>query len=380
MACVYALGVDLGATACSASIFRSGHAEVATLGSLTSWPALIALTAEGQVVAGERAEVVARSNPERTVSGAHRRIGDDTPLLFAGHSMSAEQLVGHQLRAVVDAVTSHEGEPPTRVAIARPADWGPYRCERFDDAVAFSAVPNVEILPAPVAAVEHHASLNEIADGARLGVFDMGGSSIVASIVEWHSSGHHEVGATTRVDDVGGDVLDDQLFAFAQRSLPVGVDVDPAALFASCIRAKVELSTSTEAVIEVGSVSLRVTRAEFEHAIRPHLERSVDALLETAEARSPQSSTLDGVLLVGGSSSVPLLGQLVALQLGVMVHVDVEPQHCAALGLARTAARTAGLVDVVRDASSTGTAIAAPPGARPLAIDAPAAPALDIGP
>jgi len=335
---------------------------------------MLALGDEGQVVAGERAVEVATAHPERCTRGVFGRLGDNTPSLFGGHLMRAEQLVGHQLRAVIDAVADLEGERPTSVAVGRPADWGPHRLSCLDDAIAYSAVPNVEAIATSAAALAHYASLGALADQSKVGVFDMGGTSVVASVLTWRSSPDLAGGLSVRADHLGGETLDDEMLAFAHDALGSHNDVDPMALFNACVMAKIELSSSTEAVIDAGPVSLRITRGEFERAIRPHLERAVDVLVAATELDTPSGVSLDRVILLGGSSAVPLIGQLVASRLGVMVDIDVHPQHCAALGLARLAAGTAGLIAPVPGESETASDGSLPVVSRPAASDAPAAP------
>lgn len=371
---MYTLGVDLGATSCTASVFRSDHASVVRLGaSQLSSPSVVALDVDGAIIIGEAAAALLRSNSGRAVAGVHQRVGDDTPVLIGGHALPAEHLIGHQLRSLVDAIAEAQGERPAAVAVGRPVDWGGHRRERFADAVSYSAVPNVEIVDTPTAVLEHYASLGAVDEAEAIGVFDMGGTSVVASIIG--SNGNAASGGgSIRVNGLGGAVLDDELFAFVCNAMPAEAEVDLAALLAACISAKLELSANTEATVDVAPVSIRVTRGEFERAIRPHLELAVDALEEAAEAASSRGTTIDRVLLVGGSSSVPLIGQLVAARLGVSVGIDAHPQQCAALGLARIAARSAGLMSAPVRIPSVDGFEAATPMQRPPESDAPKAP------
>lgn len=341
----YALGVDLGATTCKAAAFRSGRASVVQLGATNLWwPAAAGLLDDGTVGIGDQAVDLLTSKPERVATGFLSRVGDETPLLFGGHLMRAEHLVGHQLRAVVDAVASAVGDQPAAIAVNHPAAWGAHRLECLAEAMAFSAVSGVELVPTPVAALRHYASIEPIADGAIVGVFDMGGSTVEASIVEWRATGPSVVVGAVRLDDVGGERLDDELFAFAQTAVADAALANQSALFDECVVAKVNLSSNTAAAISLGETSLRVTRGEFEAMIRPHLDRALDVLVEVAEAELDAGAVLDRVVLVGGSAAVPLIGQLVASQFGASVDLDVHPQHCTSLGLARTAAVAASLV------------------------------------
>jgi cell division ATPase FtsA len=134
---------------------------------------------------------------------------------------------------------------------------------------------------------------------------------------------------------------------------------DVARLRRECTEAKEALSIDTDATIAValGGVRQRVrlTRAEFEEMIRPDLERTVEATHRALESAGVESGQLDAILLIGGSSRMPLVSQLIAAEFGRAPAIDADPKVAVAMGAARFGAPA----DAAESASPTGTLEAA---------------------
>ena len=346
----YLLGIDLGTTRTAAAIgrldARPGEAEIVNLGDRASAvPSVLYLGDDGSVVVGEAAERRAVSSPDHVVREFKRRIGDPTPLIVGGRPWAPEDLSARLVRWVVDRVAQREAGPATRIAVTLPASWGPHKTERLGGALAGQGL-QVSYIAEPQAAALHYASAERVEPGSTIAVYDFGGGTFDAAVV--HKDGHtfKLLGRPEGVDRLGGIDFDEIVFQHVVAGMPEafeGLDEnDPAVLSAvaalrrECVEAKEALSSDTEVSIPVltpkAQGSVRMHRSEFEAAIRPQVEDTVDALQRAVGSAGLAPQQLSAVLLVGGSSRIPLVGQLVSELLGRPVTVDVDPKNAISMG------------------------------------------------
>jgi molecular chaperone DnaK len=346
----YLLGIDLGTTRTAAAIgrldARPGEAEIVNLGDRASAvPSVLYLGDDGSVVVGEAAERRALSAPDHVVREFKRRIGDPTPLIVGGRPWAPEDLSARLVRWVVDRVAQREAGPAARIAVTLPASWGPHKTERLGGALAGQGL-QVSYLAEPQAAALHYASAERVEPGSTIAVYDFGGGTFDAAVV--HKDGHafKLLGRPEGVDRLGGVDFDEIVFQHVVTGMPEafeGLDEnDPAVLSAiaalrrECVEAKEALSSDTEVSIPVltpkGQGSVRMHRSEFEAAIRPQVEDTIDALQRAVSSAGLVPQQLSAVLLVGGSSRIPLVGQLVSELLGRPVSVDADPKNAIAMG------------------------------------------------
>jgi actin-like ATPase involved in cell morphogenesis len=346
----YLLGIDLGTTRTAAAIgrrdARPGETEIVNLGDRASAvPSVLYLGDDGSVVVGEAAERRALSSPDHVVREFKRRIGDPTPLIVGGRPWAPEDLSARLVRWVVDRVAQREAAPAARIAITLPASWGPHKTERLGGALAAQGL-QVSYIAEPQAAALHYASAERVEPGSTIAVYDFGGGTFDAAVV--HKDGHtfKLLGRPEGVDRLGGIDFDEIVFQHVVAGMPEafeGLDEnDPAVLSAiaalrrECVEAKEALSSDTEVSIPVltpaAQGSVRMHRSEFEAAIRPQVEDTVDALQRAVASAGLAPQQLSAVLLVGGSSRIPLVGQLVSELLGRPVSVDADPKNAIAMG------------------------------------------------
>jgi molecular chaperone DnaK len=346
----YLLGIDLGTTRTAAAIgrldARPGETEIVNLGDRASAvPSVLYLGDDGSVVVGEAAERRAVSSPDHVVREFKRRIGDPTPLIVGGRPWAPEDLSARLVRWVVDRVAQREAGPAARIAVTLPASWGPHKTERLGGALAAQGL-QVSYLAEPQAAALHYASAERVEPGSTIAVYDFGGGTFDAAVV--HKDGHtfKLLGRPEGVDRLGGIDFDEIVFEHVMAGMPEafeGLDEnDPAVLSAiaairrECVEAKEALSSDTEVSIPVltpkAQGSVRMHRSEFEAAIRPQVEDTVDALQRAVASAGLAPQQLSAVLLVGGSSRIPLVGQLVSELLGRPVTVDVDPKNAISMG------------------------------------------------
>ncbi len=385
----YQLGIDLGTTYTAAAIHRDDRSTIFSLGDRSAAiPSVVLLRDDGTVLTGDAAERRAVTEPERVAREFKRRLGDTTPIIVGGSPYSSEALMARLLRSVVDAVEKREGEAATRIAISHPANWGPYKIDLLTQAVTLANLDpdSVCFLTEPEAAAISYASQERIDPGAVVAVYDLGGGTFDAAMLRRTDNGFEIIGRPEGIERLGGIDFDAAVFAHVSRALDGAIQqLDPedptalaavARLRADCVEAKEALSADTDATIPVllpnVQTEVRLTRREFEGLIRPSLVDSIEAMRRAVRSAGLEMDDVSRVLLVGGSSRVPLIAQMVSSELGRPIAVDAHPKHAIALGASYFAA------------SDTGSDMATPPpadaaatppaGIPPVTIDEPPAP------
>ena len=357
----YTLGVDIGTTYTAIAICRDGRAEIAPLGN-RGWsaPSVVFLGSDQTVLVGEPAVRRSAADPLRVVREFKRRIGDQVPLLIGGSPVSADTLTAIVLRAVVQEVVALEPGPPDHVVLTHPANWGPYKTECLWQAIRMAAVDElcpVSLMSEPQAAAAFYASTERLDPGDVIAVYDLGGGTFDAAVLRRTQHGWELAAPAEGIERLGGIDFDQAVLSFVDAATGgrlQGIDPsDPseenyeatmAALLrvrGDCVDAKEALSSDTDTTLRVVmpgfQTDVRLHRAEFEAMIEPSVQVSIDALLRVLRSANIAPDQLRAVLLVGGSSRIPLVGHLVGQTLRVPVAVDAHPKHSVAMGAALTA-------------------------------------------
>jgi molecular chaperone DnaK len=412
---MYALGVDLGTTYTAAATWRNGQAGVVSLGSRAAVvPSVVLPREDGATLTGEAASRRALIEPQLVAREFKRRVGDTTPIVLGGVPYSAVALTARLLRWVMDEVTSREGGPPSAVCVCRPANWGPYKEDLLRQAPQLAGVEApVTYTTEPEAAATFYAQQQRVPPGAMVAVYDLGGGTFDAAVLRKTQTGFEIIGQPSGIERLGGIDFDAAVFHHVARALGGKLaeldEDDPTAIAAvarlrqECTAAKEALSTDTDTSIAVLlpdiNTEVRLTRAELEAMVRPALHDSIEVLRAVLRSAGVSPDQLHSVLLVGGSSRMPIVAQLVGAELGRPVTVDAHPKHAVALGAAWLAGGRAGLVTAppataaapppaVAAAATLAAAAAAPPApaadptataVAPRAVAAVAPPPVDVG-
>jgi hypothetical protein len=333
----YQVGVDLGSTFSAAAVCRSDSPAAELVPYLRT---VLFVNRDGSIVVGDDAERRAVTDPQRVVRQFIRRIGDGVPILAGGTALPAEMLAARFVGRMLDTVAAQLNGPASRVTVTHPAGWGAHRVAALRD-----ALPGTRFLPSPVAAVLAQSTRDRIPPGATVAVYDLGGTGFEASVVRRDTTEAFGLAGPAEDLEIGGLDLDESVFTHVTTALgPAWGRLDPAdpavraavlALRRGCTAAKEALSADTEVQIPVAlpgvDTRVRLTRAEFEEAIRPAVEETVAALDRAITAAGVEP---DAVLLTGGSARIPLLTQLVSERLGRPVSVAFDPKGIAAIGAA----------------------------------------------
>ena len=399
----YYLGIDLGTTYTAAASEREGVVEALTLGNRTaSVPSVVFLRDDGEILVGETATRRATSDPGRVAREFKRRVGDPTPIILGGTPYAAEMLMARLLRWSVDRVREQQGEDPRAIALTHPANWGPYKLDLFTQAVRQVDLDAALLLAEPVAAATFYASQRSLAADSVVAVYDLGGGTFDAAVVRRNEQGFEMVGTPEGMERLGGIDFDEAVFAHVRNAVGDGLDkLDPeepaaqaavARLRQECIDAKEALSSDTDVSIPVLlpglQTEVRLTRSEFEAMIRPAISETIVALRRAIRSASVKDDEISAVLLVGGSSRIPLVAQMVGAELGRPIAIDAHPKDAISFGAAiavaekRGAATPESVTTVLADnrpppptVSSDGTRRPAPPGAGGVAAGGPRPPA-----
>jgi molecular chaperone DnaK len=348
----YLLGIDVGTTRTAAATCRIGawpsDTEIVNLGDRSSAvPSVLYVGDDGSVVVGEAAERRATSDPDHIVREFKRRIGDPTPVLVNGRPWAPEELAARLVQWVVDRVAQREGGPAAHLAVTHPASWGAHKKDLLGAALRRHGL-QATFLAEPQAAALDYAAAERVEPGSTIAVYDFGGGTFDAAVVHKDPQGFSLLGRPEGVERLGGIDLDELVFEHVVEGLPEAFDgldeSDPAVLSAvaavrrECTEAKEALSADTEVSIPVltpvGQGSVRLHRSEFEAMIRPHVEETVGALHRAIASAGVGADQLTAVLLVGGSSRIPLVAQMVSEELGRPVAVDADPKNAIAKGAA----------------------------------------------
>ncbi|MDT7742672.1 MAG: hypothetical protein QOE59_1750 [Actinomycetota bacterium] len=350
----FGLGVDLGTTFTAAAVSRGDQPEMVTLGDRSAAiPSVVMIREDGTSLVGDAAHRRAVAQPARVAREVKRRLGDPTPLILGGEPHSAAQILSRLLRAAVDAAAAREGRRPDGIVLTHPANWGPYKRELFDSVPRLADLTAVSMVTEPEAAAAHYASTARVAKGSVVAVYDLGGGTFDATVLHQLDDGFEFLGPPEGIEGLGGIDFDEAVFAHVDRSLDGALSAldldDPRAASSlvrvrqDCVLAKEALSGDTETSVPVMLPNLhtevRLTRGEFEEMIRAPVEATVSALRRALTAADVAPEKLSNVLLVGGSSRIPLVSQMLSAELGRPTAVDTHPKHAVALGAALLAGR-----------------------------------------
>ncbi|WP_370874552.1 Hsp70 family protein [Pseudarthrobacter defluvii] len=351
----YALAVDVGTSFTAAAVVRfhqgaSPVPECLPLGARgASVPSVVYYPEEGTVLVGEAAERRGLDTPERVVREFKRRIGDDVPIVLGTLALQPEDVFATVARWVADRAAEREGGPASAFFLTHPAAWGNHRLSGVRDALAAHGLENVTLLPEPEAAALHYAWQVRVEEGSTIAVYDLGGGTFDTAVLRKSGNSRFELlGRPEGIEDLGGADFDAAVFRYVAGHSGTALDhldpTDPAVLGAltrlrrECVEAKEALSADSEASIPVllpgVQQQIRLVRSEFEALIEEPVRETVEALEHSLAQLQLEPEDLSTVLLIGGSSRIPLVAQLVSEQLGRPIAVDADPKSSICLGAA----------------------------------------------
>ena len=384
----YALGVDLGTTYTAAAIARGTTAEPLPLGAdAAQAPSVVLIREDGEVLVGDAAERRAATEPTRAAREFKRRLGDPVPIVIGDATHTVESLMAHQLRDVVRRATEQEGEAPSIVVLTHPANYSDYKIGLLRQAAAQAGLPaeRVMLVTEPEAAAIAYSRQARIDTGEIVAVYDFGGGTFDAALVRRTVDRFELIGVPEGMERLGGIDFDQAVMAHVDTTLAglvSGADRnDPltrpaqARLRTDCRRAKEALSTDSDTTIPVSlpgvQTEVRLTRDEFESMVRPRVGETVKALERAVASAHIEMDQVARILLVGGTSRMPIVAEMLRSATGRPVALDAHPKLAIAVGAALAGTNSiqhpVAAIAVATDASTWQAPTRAPvPGPEPV--------------
>jgi molecular chaperone DnaK len=346
----YVLGVDLGTTYTAAATFdpADGQARMLGLGNRAlQVPSVLYRNPDGTFLVGEPAVRRGLTDPRNVAREFKRRIGDHVPIVIGGSPYSPQALTARLLRWVVDQATERMGAAPDSVILTHPANWAAFKLDLLRQAAVLADLPTVLTCTEPEAAAQEYASKAALKTGDRICVYDLGGGTFDAAVLIRTATGFSTLGIPEGIEHLGGVDFDEAVFERVLAEAGIDVfDVDATTTAAlvrlrtDCTESKEALSTDVEVVIAVNipnnpPTTVRLTRGEFEEMIRPALADTITATNRALRSAATGPDDLAAVVLVGGSSRIPLVSETLTSTYQRLVARNTHPKHDIALGAAR---------------------------------------------
>ena len=378
------IGIDLGTTNSVVAVMEGGEPTVITNaeGSRLT-PSVVAFTKSGERLVGQVAKRQAVTNPENTVYSIKRFMGrkydevseemkmvpyevdreGDRVVVTERSSGKPERLAPPQISAMVlqklkQAAEDYLGQPVTRAVITVPAYFNDAQRQATKDAGQIAGLEVMRIVNEPTAAALAYG-LDKKKD-ETIAVYDFGGGTFDISILEV-GEGVVEVKSTNGDTHLGGDNLDQRIIDWIvdefRKAEGIDLSKDRMALQRlkeSAEKAKMELSTVMETEINLPFVTadqtgpkhlqMKLTRARFEQLVEDLLQRTVGPVRQAITDSGVAASAIDEIVLVGGSTRIPRVQQIVRDLFGKEPHRGVNPDEVVAIGAAVQAGVLAGEV------------------------------------
>jgi len=347
-----AVGIDLGTTNSVVSVLEAGEPVVIPNAEGTrTTPSVVGYAKNGEVLVGEVAKRQAITNPDRTVRSVKRHMGEKAwTLSIDGKDWTPQEVSAQILLKLKRDAEAYLGDTVTQAVITVPAYFDDAQRQATKEAGQIAGLEVLRIINEPTAAALAYGLDKSEADHTVL-VFDLGGGTFDVSLLEI-GDGVFEVKATHGDTHLGGDDWDQRIIDWLVKSFKDGHGVDLSAdkmalqrLKDAAEKAKIELSQVAETTINLPFVTatadgplhleLKLSRAEFERQTEDLVERCRVPFDLAVKDWSKDVSAIDHVVLVGGSTRMPMIQELVKkLTGGKEPHKGVNPDEVVAIGAA----------------------------------------------
>jgi len=365
------IGIDLGTTNSVVAVMEGGEPKVIANeeGGRTT-PSVVGFTKDGQRLVGQIARRQAITNPLNTVYSIKRFMGrrmsevtsemklipykvlpganDLVAVEAGGKQYSPPEISAMILQKLKTAAEAYLGQPVTQAVITVPAYFNDAQRQATKDAGTIAGLEVLRLVNEPTAASLAY-SLDKKKD-EKIAVYDLGGGTFDISVLEVGDN-TVEVLSTSGDTHLGGDDFDDRVIRYLVEEFKKdqGVDLakDPMAmqrLKEAAEKAKIELSTVTETEINLPYVTadasgpkhlnLRLSRAKFEQLIDDLIQRTLEPVRQVCKDAGLAAGQIDEVVLVGGSTRIPKVQELVKAFFGREPHRGVNPDEVVAVGAA----------------------------------------------
>ena len=345
-----AVGIDLGTTNSVVAVLEGGEPTViANAEGARTTPSVVAFAKSGEVLVGEVAKRQAVTNVDRTIRSVKRHMGTDWKQKIDDKDFTPQQISAFVLQKLKRDAEAYLGEPVTDAVITVPAYFSDAQRQATKEAGEIAGLNVSRIVNEPTAAALAYGL--DKGDDQTILVFDLGGGTFDVSLLEI-GEGVVEVKATSGDNHLGGDDWDNKVVEWMVKKFKDSNGVDLAAdkiakqrLQESAEKAKIELSSSSETTIHLPYITHgesgplhfeeKLTRSEFQKLTSELLERTRAPFKSVLKDGGVEISKIDHVVLVGGSTRMPAVSELVTELLGgKQPNKGVNPDEVVAVGAA----------------------------------------------
>ena len=344
------IGIDLGTTNSCVAVMEGGEPVVIpnAEGNRTT-PSVVAFSKNGERLVGQIAKRQAVTNPDNTVISIKRDMGTNRKVKIEGEEFSPQEISAMTLQKLKTDAENYLGSPVTQAVITVPAYFSDSQRQATKDAGKIAGLEVLRIINEPTAAALAFGMDKEDQD-QKIMVYDLGGGTFDVSILDI-GDGVFEVLATSGNNHLGGDDFDQKIIDYlvAEFKKEQGVDLssDKMAmqrLKEAAEKAKIELSGVQQTNINLPFITadatgpkhmdITLTRSKFEELIRDLVESTSGPVNQALKDAGVSASDIHKVLLVGGSTRVPCVQELVKRVTGKEPDKGINPDECVAIGAA----------------------------------------------
>ena len=343
------IGIDLGTTNSCVAVMEGGEAVViANAEGNRTTPSVLAFSKDGERMVGQVAKRQAITNPDRTISSIKREMGSDYRVNIDGKAYTPQEISAMILQKLKADAESYLGTTVTEAVITVPAYFTDAQRQATKDAGRIAGLEVKRIINEPTAAALAYGVDKEQAQ--KIMVYDLGGGTFDVSILEI-DDGVIEVLATAGNNRLGGDDFDkcvmDWMAAEFKRAEGIDLTGDKVAmqrLKEAAEKAKIELSGVTSTSINLPYITadatgpkhldLTLTRAKFDQLTAHLVEATAGPVRQAMSDAGLSGSQIHKVLMVGGSSRIPAVQEMVKKLTGKEGFKGINPDECVALGAA----------------------------------------------
>ena len=345
-----AVGIDLGTTNSVVATVQGGDPEVLlnSEGARTT-PSIVAFTKTGERLVGDLAKRQAVLNPQRTIRSIKRKMGTRDRVDIDGKEYSPEEISAMILSKLKADAEARLGDTVTDAVITVPAYFDDSQRQATKTAGEIAGLNVLRIINEPTAAAIAYG-LDRVGKEETIVVYDLGGGTFDVTVLEI-SEGLLEVRATAGDTQLGGDDFDERLMNYMadtfQRTDGIDLRKDPQALQRlkeAAEKAKIELSSAVSTNVNLPfitadqngpkHINLDITRAKFQELTHDLMDRTRKPFLQALKDAGIDPKNIDEVVLVGGSTRMPAVTDLVKEITGKTPNLSVNPDEAVAIGAA----------------------------------------------
>jgi len=343
------IGIDLGTTNSVVSVMEGGEPTVITNpeGSRIT-PSVVGFTKDNERLVGQLAKRQAVSNPDRTIASIKRHMGENYKVNIDDKSYTPPEISAMILQKLKADAEAYLGETVTQAVITVPAYFNDSQRQATKDAGKIAGLEVLRIINEPTAASLAYG-LDKDQDETIL-VFDLGGGTFDVSILEL-GDGVFEVKATNGDTRLGGDDFDIAVMNWmvAEFKKSNGIDLSQDKMSAQRLieaaeKAKIELSSMTSTNVNLPFITadasgpkhldLTLTRAKFNEITGDLVARTIEPTRKALQDADLSINDIDKIILVGGSTRIPAVQDIIKKELGKEANRGVNPDECVSIGAA----------------------------------------------